>query len=643
MIEEFRQLGLSEETIEALEAKGFETPTEIQKQCIPLLLKENMDVIGQAQTGTGKTAAFGLPIIEMLDKTCKDVQAIILTPTRELCVQECDELNSLAGNRNIEVAPIYGGASMEAQLRQLRRGVDIVVGTPGRILDHLQRGTLDISHIKCFVLDEADEMLDMGFIEDIETILERAPSEKRMLCFSATMPEPILKLATRFMPSYKLVRTQTEDMTSSLTQQLYYETRECDKLEVLMRIIEITEDFYGLVFCRTKVQCDEVGARLMDRGYNAEVLHGDLSQKQRELIIRKMRDHHISILVATDVAARGIDLPDLTHVINYSLPQDPETYIHRVGRTGRAGQKGEAITFVNTSEFRKFAFIKRIAKSEITKSPVPSIDQIEKAKMARIEATLDEAFSKIPSAGSSDEEGNAKKAVVLSHSRFDDMAFRIATEHDPVMAISALLQLSYRHELDTSKFKPIADLFQGKQPRTRNSEDSAQYAGLDDQGYTRLFIARGDKDGISKQDLVEFLLSKTGAANDQIRQVEVHDEFSFVTAPAPIAELILKHLGGSTPNGKPIVTRARELSPARERSRARERSASRDDGRQERPRNSRKRRSNAEHASEHVSRHEREGSSKRGISQDEIDFLRYSSTDDQHRRKIKKGRTSHRH
>lgn len=608
MIEEFRQLGLSEESLQALQEKGFEEPTEIQRQCIPLLLNGEQDVIGQAQTGTGKTAAFALPIIEKINHNAREVQALVLTPTRELCVQECDEINSLAGRRTIEVAPIYGGASMEAQLRQLKKGVDIVVGTPGRILDHLQRGTLDISHIRFFILDEADEMLDMGFIEDIETILEQAPQEKRMLCFSATMPEPILKLASRFMPSYTLVRTQTEDLTSTLTEQLYYETRESEKLEVLMRVIEITDDFYGLVFCRTKVQCDHVGAQLIDRGYNAEVLHGDLSQKQREIIIRKMRAHMISILVATDVAARGIDLPDLTHVINYALPQDPETYIHRVGRTGRAGRKGLAITFVNTSEFRKFSFIQRIAKSEISKAQVPSIDQIRQAKEKKIHsAILSNINENVPD------------------SRFAEMAAQLCEGKDAIQVLAALLKQNFERDLDTSRFKPITDLYskggekrrkggksnaQTSRGRESEQDESAQYAGLDDQGFTRLFIAKGERDGINKRDLVSFLMDKTGASSSEIRQVEVHDDFSFVTAPFNIADKILAHLGGS-PNGKgrSIVSKARTDRPAPSK------------------RSKRERRSRASSG---------DSFRDRRISREEIEFLRYSEKAELERRRSRK-------
>ena len=345
----FADLGLSAQTIAAIASKGFEEPTKIQAACIPLLLKDQVDVIGQAQTGTGKTAAYSLPILEIVDPSLYQVQALILAPTRELAVQTAEEISSLRGDRRLEIAAVYGGASMELQLRTLRRGTHVVVGTPGRILDHLRRGSLNLEHLKFVVLDEADEMLDMGFIDDIEEVLKQTPEEKRMLCFSATMPAPIQRLAERFMHEPQMVKIQQDTNTSDLTDQIYIEVRESDKLEALTRIIDMEESFYGIVFCRTKVQCDEIGRKLMDRGYDAEPLHGDLSQKQRELILHKMRERSISIIVATDVAARGIDISDLTHVINFSLPEDPDAYIHRVGRTGRAGKTGVAITFVANS------------------------------------------------------------------------------------------------------------------------------------------------------------------------------------------------------------------------------------------------------------------------------------------------------
>ena len=349
-LEEFRELGLGEESLKALEEKGFEEPTEIQRRAIPLLLKKGTEIVGQAQTGTGKTAAFALPILETVNQNEEKVQALILVPTRELASQVSEEINSLRGKRRIDIAAIYGGASMTQQLKKLKRGVEIVVGTPGRILDHIRRGSLDLSSLEFLVLDEADEMLDMGFIDDIEAVLRAVPEEKRMLLFSATMPPAIMKLAEGFMKNPEIIRTQKKDTAALSTDQIYYEVREADKLEALTRIIDREADFYGVVFCRTKLQCDEIGQKLHDRGYDAAALHGDLSQREREQILRKMKEHQISILVATDVAARGLDIQDLTHVINYTLPQDPEIYIHRVGRTGRAGKNGTAITFITPSE-----------------------------------------------------------------------------------------------------------------------------------------------------------------------------------------------------------------------------------------------------------------------------------------------------
>ena len=383
-LEGFRELGLGDESIAALESKGFEEPTEIQKRAIPLLLQEGTEIVGQAQTGTGKTAAFALPILETADPSSQTVQALILVPTRELASQVSEEISSLKGKRRLEIAAIYGGASMTQQLKRLRRGVQIVVGTPGRILDHIRRGSLDLSALEFLVLDEADEMLDMGFIDDIEAVLRAVPDTRRMLLFSATMPPEIMKLAEGFMKNPQIIRTQKKDTAALSTDQIYYEVREADKLEALTRIIDREPEFYGVVFCRTKLQCDEIGQKLHDRGYDAAALHGDLSQREREQILRKMREHQISILVATDVAARGLDIQDLTHVINYTIPQDPEIYIHRVGRTGRAGRNGTAITFITPSEARKFAYIRKAARSDIRREEIPRAEEVIEKKKERI-------------------------------------------------------------------------------------------------------------------------------------------------------------------------------------------------------------------------------------------------------------------
>ncbi len=453
-IQEFIDLGLSEKSLEAIAKKGFEHPTEIQKRCIPILLKEKKDLIGQAQTGTGKTATFALPILEKLDKKGSahhTTGALVLVPTRELCIQVCDEIKSLGENRNIRTLAIYGGASYNLQFKGLKEGADVIVGTPGRIQDHLERGTLSLDTVKFCVLDEADEMLNMGFIEDIENILSKMPEDKQMLCFSATMPEPIRKLAENFMKDYEIVKVQTQDMTSTLTRQVYYELLEEDKFEALCRTIDMAPNFYGLVFCKTKIQCDEIGSKLISAGYNAEVLHGDLSQVQRELIIHKMREHRISILVATDVAARGLDIPDMTHVVNYSLPDEPESYIHRVGRTGRAGKEGLAVTFVTPREFRKFLFIKRIAKSDIIKVRIPSIDELMAQKRKLLQTDLYD---------------NIKKAETgLYEDSLYSMAKKLCTDHHPTNVITALLAERYGNTLDKGKYHEIQDLFDREKPR----------------------------------------------------------------------------------------------------------------------------------------------------------------------------------
>lgn len=534
----FADLGLSAQTIAALEAKGFEEPTKIQAACIPLLLKDQVDVIGQAQTGTGKTAAFGLPILEIVDPNAYQVQALILAPTRELAVQNAEEINSFKGNRHLEIAAVYGGASMDLQLRKLRRGVHVVVGTPGRILDHLRRGSLNLEHLKFVVLDEADEMLDMGFVDDIEEVLKQTPVEKRMLCFSATMPAPIKRLAEKFMRDPEFVQIQQDIKTSNLTDQIYFEVREGDKFEALTRIIDMEEDFYGIVFCRTKVQCDELGQKLNARGYDAEPLHGDLSQKQRELILQKMKNRTISIVVATDVAARGIDISDLTHVINYSLPEDPESYIHRVGRTGRAGKKGVAITFVGPREFNRFSFIKKVSKNDIRRESVPEASEIIGIKRARILSKLTEIMA---------EECDPNDT-------FLPLAQQLLEENTPEQVVLTLLNHFYKDELDEAKYKDI-----GQGGRDREQRRDSRYS--EEAGFTRLFIARGRKDGLDKRRLIDYLIEQVGARDQDLQDVSVRDDFSFVSAPLQVAERILQTFSDRSSEGRPLITRAKPDNP----------------------------------------------------------------------------------
>lgn len=376
----FKSLGLSEDVLKVLEAKGFETPTPIQKKTIPAILNGEKDIVGQAHTGTGKTAAFGLPIMEQLKEGVNAVQVLVLTPTRELAIQVAEEIQSLKGKKRLSVVPVYGGQAISLQLRSLKKGVDIVVGTPGRIIDHINRRTLKLGEISFLVLDEADEMLNMGFLDDVKEIMEKTPESKRTLLFSATMPAPILQIAKKYMHDYELIKVTSNQLTVSNTDQIYFEVSEADKFEALSRIIDIEEDFYGLVFCRTKRDTDNVSRHLGERGYDVDALHGDISQAQREQILNKFKRKAINVLVATDVAARGIDVQDLTHVINYALPNDPQAYVHRIGRTGRAGKQGIAITFITPAEYRRLQYIKQAAKTDIRKAELPKVKDVIQTK-----------------------------------------------------------------------------------------------------------------------------------------------------------------------------------------------------------------------------------------------------------------------
>ncbi len=532
----FAALGLSERTLEALEAKGFVTPTAVQAACIPLLLEKQCDVVGRSQTGTGKTAAFSLPILETIDESRNSVQAIILCPTRELAMQVSSEIESMKGNRRLQILPVYGGASMDLQIRRLRKGVQVVVGTPGRVMDHMKRGTLSLEDVSFAVLDEADEMLNMGFIEDIETILSETPEEKRMLLFSATMPRQILSLAKRFMRNFEMVEIEKDTKTLSNTSQYYYMVRPSDKKELLTRIIDISPDFYGLVFCRTKMESDELSKELIARGYDAEAIHGDLAQRQREMILHKLREKRISILVATDVAARGIDVQDLTHVINYSIPQNPETYIHRIGRTGRAGKKGSAITFVTPSESRRFTYLKRNIGAEIEQVRIPDAEKIVAMKKERIVDTIVEGLK-------------------ATHDLpFQDMALELLDLDEPHKVVTTLLALNYIGELNIHSYQPIHD---PQAPRREGKQWDDRKNSRSQGDEVRLFVARGYSHGMTRKLLVEFLKEHAHIRDHELNDVNVMEDFSFVNAKEGAAHAILGAFKKISKGGKPVVTRAR--------------------------------------------------------------------------------------
>lgn len=521
-MESFEELGLSKAALRALKQKGFEEPTPIQVKTIPLLLRDEKDVVGQAQTGTGKTAAFGLPMIEMMSEKSKTVQAIVLTPTRELAVQVAEEINSLKGKKRLSIVPIYGGQSMDQQLRSLKKGIDIVVGTPGRVLDHIRRRTLNLDNISHLVLDEADEMLNMGFIEDVKEILRNTGPDKRTMLFSATMPPAIMGIAKKYMGEYEIVRVQEQQLTVSLTDQIYFEVSQADKFEALCRIIDVEEDFYGLVFCRTKVDTDKIANHLIDRGYDADALHGDLSQGQREKILNKFKRRRINILVATDVAARGIDVQNLTHVINYAIPQDPEAYVHRIGRTGRAGKEGTAITFITPEEYRKLQYIKKSARTDIRRAELPRVKDVINLKRLRIQSDI----------------GNIVKSRPLK--KYLEMSEELLRDGSAEDILAAILQYSFQDELDEKNYIEIED------------------AVVDLKGKTRLFVAQGKKDGLTRRKLINIIKEKSSIESGKISQIQILDKFSFVTLPLTEAELLLDHFKRKKKGRRPLITRAKK-------------------------------------------------------------------------------------
>ena len=370
----FSELGLDRTSLKSIEKMGFEEASPIQAQTIPLAL-EGKDIIGQAQTGTGKTAAFGIPLMEKIDLKDENIQGIVIAPTRELAIQVSEELFKLGYGKRARVLAVYGGQDIDRQIRALKKKPHIIVGTPGRLLDHIKRKNIRLGDVHTVVLDEADEMLNMGFIEDIESILSTVPTERQTLLFSATMPDPIRRIAERFMKDPTLVKVKAKEMTVSLIEQYYVELRENEKFDTLARLLDIQTPELAIVFGRTKRRVDELASALNIRGYMAEGIHGDLSQAKRLSVLKKFKEGSIDVLVATDVAARGLDISGVTHVYNFDIPQDPESYVHRIGRTGRAGKHGVAITFVTPRERGQLQAVEHTTKKRMEKMKTPTLTE----------------------------------------------------------------------------------------------------------------------------------------------------------------------------------------------------------------------------------------------------------------------------
>jgi ATP-dependent RNA helicase DeaD len=529
----FNDLNLSEAVIMAINEMGFEEPTPIQKLAIPPAL-EGRDVIGQAQTGTGKTASFGIPIIEK-SFSGKKPQALIIEPTRELALQVSKELSSLSKVKKCSIVTVYGGASIVEQMKALRHGTNIVVGTPGRIIDHLTRGTMSVANVSTVVLDEADEMLDMGFIADIERILEMTPGSRQTMLYSATMPPEILKISKRYMRDPVKIAINVKDIVAPKIKQVFYEVLERDKPEVLRRLLDVESPELTLIFCHTKREVDDVAARLQKLGYNAGALHGDFTQSHREDMMAKFRGGKIDILVATDVAGRGIDVENISHVINYSIPQDPEGYIHRIGRTGRAGRAGIAVTFVTPREYRQLQLIERIAKTKLSRQEIPTAAEVKKARQRQIREDLSEIIEK------------------GKHRPYMAVIRELAESADIEELGAAALSLAFGS-------MEIAELVK-HQARPSGGRGMEQ-RGTGEKGMTRLFMTVGHKDKVQTAEILKAIASESGIPGHSVGKIDIMDHFTFFEVPSGIVEKVLTAMDRAVIRGRRVSVTKAKAHPA---------------------------------------------------------------------------------
>ena len=503
----FDELNIDERILRAVEDMGFEETSPIQTQAIPAVL-EGIDVIGQAQTGTGKTAAYSIPMLQKINPDVKKPQAIVLCPTRELAVQVAEEIRKLAKYMSdIKVLPVYGGQEIVRQIKSLKAGVQIIVGTPGRVMDHMRRKTVKFDSVSMVILDEADEMLDMGFREDMETILTETPEERQTVLFSATMPKPIMEIARKFQKDARIIKVVRKELTVSNIDQFYYEVRPKNKTEILSRLIDIYNPKLSVVFCNTKRQVDELISELKGRGYFADGIHGDMKQQQRDRVMDDFRSGKTEILIATDVAARGIDVDGVDIVFNYDLPQDEEYYVHRIGRTGRAGKSGLALSFISGREVYKLKDIERYCKTKILAKPIPSLDDVKNTKMDGI---LDKIKEMIEA-----DEHRAMLDMVEEHVNQED--------YTSMDMAAALLKMIVGDTLD----------------RIDEVENFHFDENADTSRMVRLFINVGKKDKITPANILGAIAGESGMPGRLVGAIDMMDNYTFVDVPAKHAEAVL--------------------------------------------------------------------------------------------------------
>ena len=544
----FESLGLGERTLKAVKAKGFEEPSEIQAACIPLLLKEGTEVVGQAQTGTGKTAAFGIPVLQKINPKNKDTQALVLSPTRELCLQIADDLKDFSKYmKGVNIVAVYGGTSIENQIHALRHGAQIIVATPGRLIDLMHRGKAKLENVNNVVLDEADEMLNMGFADSINEIFEDLPEERNTLLFSATMSKEIEKIAKSYLNEYKEIIVGSRNEGAENVNHIYYLVNAKDKYLALKRIVDFNPKIFGIIFCRTKLDTQEIADKLIHDGYNAESLHGDLSQQQRDLTMQKFRQHLTQLLVATDVAARGLDVDDLTHVINFGLPDDIESYTHRSGRTGRAGKKGTSISIIHTREKHKMRAIEKEIGKAFVEGDIPSPKEICKKQLYKV-------MDQIVKTDVNDEEIDPFMKDINRYFEFMDKGDLIKK----IVSMEFGKFLAYyadAPEIEKPTSRPAREERKTKR-NDRNSQrgDKGQTKRgkkKAEKGYKRLFINLGKNDGFYPGEVMQYI-NKHVKGRQDVGHIDLLDKFSYIEVPEKDAAKVMKALDGTVYKGREV-------------------------------------------------------------------------------------------
>lgn len=525
----FEEMQLSEEIKKAVRSMGFEEASPIQSQAIPLLM-EGKDIVGQAQTGTGKTAAFGIPILEKVNINDKSVQALIICPTRELSIQVSKEISRLGSfKKGVNILPIYGGQPIDRQIKALKKGIQIVVGTPGRVIDHINRRTLKLGNVSMMVLDEADEMFDMGFRDDIELVMNKLKADRQTIFFSATMPPEIRRLAEKYQINPKFIKVVHREMTVPRVEQFYFELKSHMKTEILSRLIDINNPKLTIVFCNTKRKVDQLASDLQSRGYSADGLHGDLKQNQRDAVMGKFRKGTIDILVATDVAARGLDVEEIDMVVNYDIPQDEEYYVHRIGRTARAGRDGAAYSFVSGREIYKLKDIQKYTKTKIQRKDLPTLKDIQAQH-------TDVILGKIREGIESDE--------FSKHSSIIDTLLQ--EEYNSFDIARALLKMYLEENKLLDNHKELDTVDKAKKHKSTGKT-------------TRVHVNVGKDHGISPRHLLSTIFQETGLSKKLIGNIDVYDKFTFMEIEGNYADVVMNGLNGKKIKGQKIrIERARE-------------------------------------------------------------------------------------